>query len=112
MGLAKAALSLNDLRRAELAAFKTVALAPERADSHLTLGYVRLKQGNFHEAGESFKRASLLSPHDAVALCMIGFVLEKQGRHAEAVNFYGQALRMNPKDEMATKLMTMARLDD
>ena len=111
LGLTKAALSMNDLRRAEIAAFKTVALAGDRADSHLALGYLRLKQERYTEAGESFRRATLLNPEDPVALCMVGYVLDQQGRYREALSFYGQALRVRPKDPLATHLMTSAKID-
>jgi tetratricopeptide (TPR) repeat protein len=111
LGLTKAALSMNDLRRAEIVVFKTIALANDRSESHLALGYLRLKQERYSEAGESFRRATLLNADDPVALCMVGYVLDQQGRHQEALSFYGQALRVSPKDPLATQLMSTARIE-
>lgn len=111
LGLTKSALTLGDLRRAEMAAFKTVALAPQRADAHLTFGYVRMKQQRYDEALLSFKRAAAIDPNDSVSLSMIGYVLGNQGRHADAMTYFGKALQANPKDELAAELMVSAPMD-
>jgi Tfp pilus assembly protein PilF len=111
LGLAKAAIALNDLHRAELAARKAVSLSPERADAHLALGFVRLKQERYDDAMRSLKTATVLDANDAVAFCLMGQVMMRQGKPDEALAFYGKALKVNPRDEMAQKLMATAQID-
>ncbi len=111
IGLTKSALTLGDLRRAEMAAYKAVALAPERADTHLTFGYVRMKQQRYDDALAAFQRAAALDPNDSVSLSMIGYVLGNQGKNDQAMTYYGKALKANPKDELALQLMVSAPAD-
>ncbi len=111
LGLTKAALSLNDVRRAEGAVRRAASLSPELSDVHLMLGYVRLKQGRSDEARRSFETATSLDPKDSVSLCMIGHVLEKQGKHDEALMWYARALKVNPQDELALRMMATAQID-
>jgi len=111
LGLTKAALALNDIRRAEGAVRRAVSLSPELADVHLMLGYVRLKQDRADDAIRSFQTANSLDPKDSVSLCMIGHVLEKQGRYDEALSWYARALKVNPQDELALRLMVTAQIE-
>ena len=111
LGLAKATLAMGDLPRAEGAARRAMAVAPERADGHLVYGYVSLRQGKLDFALSAFKKAAALRPDDALALCMIGEVLTRKGQHDAALTFYGQALKLNPKDELAQQLLVTAPLD-
>ncbi len=112
MGVAKAALLLNDLPRADAASKRAAALKPERADVQLVEGYVSLRQGKLEEAMVAFRKASALDPSDSVSLCMLGKVMEQQGNNSGALNMYAKALRVNPSDDLAASLMTMARIDD
>jgi len=105
LGMARAQLQLNNLRRADLALRRCLAIDPNNSQAYLLLGYLRLRQSRFDEAHEAFARASRLYPADTVALCMVGLTLDKLGRGQEAAAYYQQALRIKPDDEMATRLM-------
>lgn len=104
--LAKAALELNDLRRADLAVRKATALDQKSSEIYLLTGYLRLREKKMNDALEAFKRASQLDHQDAVSLCMIGYVMERTGQGGKAVEYYSRALRVKPNDELATKLMS------
>lgn len=104
-GIGKVALAGNDLRRAELAIRKAVALDPGDAQNHLLMGYLRLKQDRPGDAMVSFRKASALDANDPVSLCMTGYVLEKSGQTQQAIEFYARALQIRPGDELATQLM-------
>ena len=104
-GLAKAALELNDLRRADLAVKRAMAIDQHSSEVHLLMGYLRLRENKLTESLESFKRASQLDRNDSVSLCMIGYVLEKQGRGDRAKEYYSRALKVNPSDPMASRLI-------
>jgi tetratricopeptide (TPR) repeat protein len=112
LGIAKASLKMSDLRRAEMAATKAVALGPTEAQSHLMLGYVRLQQKQFDAALESFLTASKFDPKDTVALTMSGYTCEQLGQHDAALRLYGRALALDPADELAGKLMATAAGDN
>ena len=126
LNLAKAALRIDDLKRAELSLRKAMTLSatpPERADANLLMGYLSLKHGEdrgqriedrkkyLSDALGSFRKASQLTADangnvtDAVSLCMTGFVLEKMGRSDEAIRFYSLALKVKPNDDLATSLL-------
>ena len=104
-GLAKASLELNDLRRADLAVRKAMAIDQKSSEVHLLAGYVRLRENKLSQALDAFKRASQLDHNDTVSLCMIGYTLEKSGKQEQAMQYYSKALRMNPKDAMAQQMM-------
>jgi superkiller protein 3 len=103
--LTKAAMELNDLKRADLALRRAVALDPNGAETQLLVGYLRLRENKLNEALSAFRRASQLDHNDTVSLCMIGYVLARQGEPQKAMEFYAKALAIKPNDEMASKLM-------
>jgi len=103
--LARAAFETGDLKLADLALAKSLKLDPNLPETHLLIGYVRLRQDRLKEAQASFQKANSLDPKDTVSLCMIGYVLEKAGRGEEAAKFYGKALRLKPGDDMASRLL-------
>jgi len=116
LNLAKAALRIDDLKRAELSLRKAMSIDGKSADTHLLMGYLSLKQNKLSDALASFRKASQLTadangnPTDAVSLCMTGFVLEKMGRSDEAIRFYSQALKIKPNDDLATSLLAKVQV--
>ncbi|HEV8377533.1 MAG TPA: tetratricopeptide repeat protein [Tepidisphaeraceae bacterium] len=112
LNLAKVALRLNDLKRAELSLKKAMTIEPKSADAHVLMGYLYLQQSKLSEALASFRKASTLDQRDAVSLCMSGFVLEKMGRSDEAIRYYSQALRIKPNDELATSLLAKVQVQE
>src|SRR3989440_1637063 len=128
LNLAKAALRIDDLKRAELSLRKAMTLSatpPERADANLLMGYLHLKNSElrnqnseYSEALASFRKASQLTADangnvtDTVSLCMTGFVLEKMGRSDEAIRFYSLALKVKPNDDLATSLLAKVQVKE
>ena len=112
LNLSKAALRLNDLKRAELSLKKAISLDAKSADANVLMGYLNLQQNKLNEALASFKKASTLDSKDSVSLCMSGFVLEKMGRSSEAVRYYSQALKVKPNDELATSLLAKVQVNE
>ena len=105
LGVAKAALALGDLRRADLAVRKAIVLQPDSGEATLLLGYLRLRQGRNDEALGAFRRAAQLDRTDPTPLCMIGYTLSKSGKNDQAMEFYGRALKLKPDDRFASELM-------
>ena len=105
LNLAKAALALGDLRRADLSIRRALELSPGDSESTLLQGYLRLRQNRLAEAFGCFGQASAMDRQDTVSLCMMGYVLQKLSRPADAVRYYAAALKIRPADEMATKLL-------
>jgi tetratricopeptide (TPR) repeat protein len=107
-GVCKTSLRLGDVRRAEAAIIKAVAIEPNSAQLQVMMGYVRMKQGRLDDAMASFRRASQADKDDAVSLSMIGMIMHKQGRSSDAVEMYRRALSIDPHDELAVKLLASA----
>jgi len=107
---AKAAMQLNDIKRADVSLKKAIALAPENSEAHLLMGYMRLRQNDLAAALPAFKKAAALDQNDTVSLCMVGYALERMGKPEQAVQYYSKALRLKPNDEMATKFMASVNL--
>ena len=111
VGLAKAAIAIGDLRRAEMALKRSLSIEPASSEGNLLLGYVRMRQGKFDESLASFRKSNALDAGDTVSLCMIGYVLERMGKSDEALRCYASALKLKPGDELATRLMAEVQLN-
>lgn len=109
---AKAAMQLNDMKRAEVSLRKSLAIAPEHSEGHLMLGYLHLRQNRLADALPAFRKAAALDQSDTVSLCMIGYALERLGKPEQAIPYYSKALRLKPNDELATKFMASVSLDE
>ena len=109
---AKAALQLNDVKRAEMSLRKALTLAPDNSEAHLMLGYMRLRQNRLADALPAFRKASALDQSDTVSLCMVGYALERMGKPEQAIQCYSKALRLKPNDEMASKFMASVNLTE
>lgn len=112
LGLARAAMEGDDLKRAELALRKAIALEPDASESYLLLGYLRLRQEKLHDSLQAFTKASTIDRRDSVSVCMVGFVFERLGRNDAAMKCYAKALKLKPNDEMAAQLMAGLDLND
>ncbi len=109
---AKAAMQLNDVKRAEVSLRKSLAIAPQNSEAHLMMGYMRLRQNRLADALPAFRKAAALDESDTVSLCMIGYALERMGKPDQAIPYYSKALRLKPNDEMATKFMASVNLSE
>jgi Flp pilus assembly protein TadD len=88
---------------AEAAGYYRAALAlrPETAAAHYSLGNVLRAQGKAKEAEEEYHAAILLDSWDAVLHIGLGNVLRDQGKPKEAEEVYRTAIRLDPKDAYA-----------
>lgn len=105
LNLAKAALEVNDHRRAEIAVRRALAISPADSQANLLLGYIRMEQGKLPEALAAFRRSAQSDARDPMPLSMSGLVLERLGRKEEAMREYAKALEIRPNDELARRLM-------
>jgi tetratricopeptide (TPR) repeat protein len=109
LGLARADLQINNLRRAQFAVRKCLSLDDANPEAHLMMGYAQFRLNEFPSAYSSFLRASELNPKDTTSLCMMGLALDRIGRPREAAECYERALRIAPGDDLASHLL--ARMD-
>lgn len=108
LGVARTSIKLNDVRRAEVASQRAVMLRPESSEALLTQGYVKLRQGRFGDAADSFRRAAAADVTDSLSLCMLGVAMQKQGKEDLAKQWFESALSRNPADELALQLLADA----
>lgn len=109
LGVAKAALSINDLDRCDNALKKAASLEPQNSQVYLAIGYLRMKQARTDEAMAALEKASQLDPKDPVSLCLLGLMQERAGKKDLAMEYYGKALQLRPDDELARSLMKRAK---
>ncbi|HEX5123063.1 MAG TPA: hypothetical protein VFV97_07435 [Rhodanobacteraceae bacterium] len=101
---ALAALYLSDpaeiadyYKRAESAADTALKLAPDLADAHLALGYIKLTARlDFAGAEAEFRRANELAPGDARAVDSLGYMSATLGRLDEAAAISRHAIELDP----------------
>jgi TolB-like protein/DNA-binding winged helix-turn-helix (wHTH) protein/Tfp pilus assembly protein PilF len=86
----------GDLTLAEKHARKALALDPDLAEAHTSLGIVDQYQGKFAAAENDLKRALDLNPNYAVAHHFYAFHLLSLGRLAEALAENNRALELDP----------------
>jgi Tfp pilus assembly protein PilF len=91
---AKAAMQLNDTRRAEVSLKKAIALAPESSEAHLLMGYMRLRQNDLASALPSFKKAAALDPANPEPLFHLATIAVGANRVPEAVGLLEKYLAM------------------
>jgi len=84
-------------QRAESAAGTALKLAPDLADAHLALGYIKLTARlDFAGAEAEFRRANELAPGDARTVDALGYMLAAQGRLDEAAATARRAIQLDP----------------
>jgi tetratricopeptide (TPR) repeat protein len=66
------------------------------AESHNVLGIAHLEQGNYAEAEEQFKQATLKAPHWAYPRHNLALAYVEHGRYSDAENEYREAIRLTP----------------
>ena len=93
-------LFLKDIRAAETTARRYVAIAPELANAHSTLGYTLAVQEKFPEAEKELRKAVELEPGHPYALPNLAHMLLAAGKAAEAVPIYRRVCELGPKGGM------------
>jgi tetratricopeptide (TPR) repeat protein len=73
-----------------------IALRPDYAVAHASLGAVLLAYGQDAEAALSLERAASLAPDAATTWSNLGVALARLGRTGEAERAYGRALELEP----------------
>jgi TolB-like protein/tetratricopeptide (TPR) repeat protein len=94
--------------RAGPAVERALALAPELAEAHASLGLVRLTEGDAEAAEHAFARAIELNAGYSMAHVWLGLALLVQGRFAEATE---RNLRVYRLDPLAPIVVTNAGFD-
>ena len=84
------------IARALPIAQKALALAPELAEAHASLGLLRLNEGEFDMAAASLGHAIELNPGYTMGHVWLGLVLLAQGRYAEAATRNLHAYKLDP----------------
>lgn len=74
----------------------SLAIAPEVADTHLSMGNALLQKGQRTEAIAQYRRALELRPDFAGAHLNLGAALQYSGQLNEAIAEYERALELNP----------------
>ncbi len=89
---------------------RVLALAPETADVHISLGWALQEEGQLAEAGEHFRAAAELQPGSAPARLNLGGLYEEQGAMAEAEASFREAIRLQPSYALPhARLATLLR---
>ncbi len=97
--------------RARQAGEKAVALAPNRPDGYLALGYLeRLVSADYNRALEEYEKALRLAPGDASALRGMALAQQGVGRWDSAVEHFKQAERLDPRSVITLRYLAEALL--
>jgi TolB-like protein len=88
----------EELKKAEEAVGKALALDPNLAEAYYTEGLLRRAKGEQSGALEAFSRAAELNPNLPRALAENGNELIYLGRPAEAAPLVEKALKLSPRD--------------
>jgi tetratricopeptide (TPR) repeat protein len=91
-------LKKGDVEEAILALRQAIALKPDYAEAHLTLGAILSNnQGKHAEAEEAFRKAIALSPNYPGPYFALGVVLKKQGRFVESLAAFRRSNELGSK---------------
>ncbi len=89
---------------------RVVALVPERAGAHVSLGWTLQDAGRTGEAEEQFRTALRLQPDNGAAHLNLGGLLEEQGKMSEAEIAFRAALTVQPQFALPhARLATLLR---
>jgi TolB-like protein/Tfp pilus assembly protein PilF len=85
-----------DYSRAEQYARKALALAPDLAEAHISLGYAEYDLGRFTDAAREARRGIELNPNYVTAHHFLAFYLLTAGRATEALAENDRARQLDP----------------
>ncbi|GAB4183603.1 MAG: hypothetical protein Tsb002_05890 [Wenzhouxiangellaceae bacterium] len=90
-------MSINDARpKARELTEKALALNPQSAEAHASMGLILNSEGRFEEAMAAYERALSFDPDYAVAYIWYGNTLGTMQRDAEQLQAYEQAFELEP----------------
>lgn len=101
--LVRASLETDDLKRAESAADRVIALAKDDADGYTMRSMVASRRGRSDEAVRWSRLAVARAPRDEHALLALGLALRGTGNTAESAKVLAEAMALNPKSEVARR---------
>lgn len=95
-GLAISEMERNRLDEAEVAIRKAIALAPENASVHSTLGQIKFRQKQFDASFDALSRAASLDPNNAEVQNLLGVTLSQKGLRGPAESALRKAIQLQP----------------
>lgn len=105
--LAKAAMRMGSLKKAESAFSKAILIEPDRADDHFALSVLYEEEGKLIKAEQSLRTAIALKADFHQAYTNLGTILQKQGaRRKEAIEAYRTAIAIEPRDALAHQYLS------
>jgi serine/threonine protein kinase/Tfp pilus assembly protein PilF len=97
-----------NLRQADTASQKALALEPELAEAHVARGLAVSLRKQFDEAEREFETAMKLDPKLFEAAYFYGRALQSAGRFQEAVKMFERASTLRPEDYQAPGFLAQA----
>jgi tetratricopeptide (TPR) repeat protein len=98
--------------QAERLARQGLERAPERADVHVFLADLLIRQDRLEEAARCLRQAVQLNPQIQGGYRRLGMVLDRLGDHRGACEAFGTAIRLLPADATARLLLGRWLLDN
>jgi len=103
--LAKAALALEDIPRAIIAARQSLKLDAQCLNGAMLLGYAMLRNGQIEQSLRILTDAARAHPDSADLRCVLGRAYAAAGNHQQARNCYAEAIRIEPGNLLARELL-------
>jgi adenylate cyclase len=104
-GLADALAELYSIRgeaslrtRAEAAARRAVELAPDLAETHISLGHVLIAEERYADAAKELELAMAIHPRSAQAYYRLGHLRVREAKLVEAAEMFERAAALEPGD--------------
>jgi tetratricopeptide (TPR) repeat protein len=87
----------SNIKEAERAYMRALALDPKHVDAHVNLGRLHQESGRLAEAEAHYRKALELDDQDVTAAFNLGVALEDLGRLEDGVDAYAKALAADPR---------------
>jgi tetratricopeptide (TPR) repeat protein len=94
--LVQAQLACGKTRDAQATGARLAEIAPDRALTYQTLGYVAIRRRQWAAAEAHLRRALAIDPESYETMNDLGLVLQEQGKAREAIDRFHDALRTSP----------------
>ena len=105
IGMAIDALEAGDLKRAEVASWKALTLAPDEPHALALLAEAEMRQGHQANALKYLQTAVAKNPKSAVAQEAMGRYLDENKEYAGAESAFKKAMELHPKWAAAGRLL-------
>lgn len=94
---AKLALTLRDVKDAELRLRQLIHADPSTLDGYTLLGQLFVAERRLPEATAEFAELARRNPRSVAALIMMGLLMHAQGKIPEAITWYAKAVDVDPR---------------